>query len=102
MTEQSARSQAARLSVVEKKLEAMEAALRASEAQSKETHDAVARMESALFRPAPGHDKPLIDRFASATTRIEGAGTTLTALFWLAAGVAAIGAALTFFRSNGG
>lgn len=110
MTQANPKTQTTRLARTEKtvaaqtaEIEALRKLVQATEAHSKETHDAVARIEARLnqlFLPAPGHDRSLVDRFATATVKIEGAGATLSVLFWIAAGVTAVGGAFLVIRRS--
>lgn len=87
---------------VREKQENLEREIRGWRAQSKETHDMVAGLSSALMQPSPGQDRSLLDRMATVTISLE-RGTWAGRMAIYAIGVlVSVGAAITAWREMGG
>jgi hypothetical protein len=70
--------------------------------KAKETHDMVKALSDALLKAQPGHDKPLLDRVAAVTIRVERGEWSIKTLAWLAGLVVVIGGAATALTKWGG
>jgi hypothetical protein len=95
----------ARIEAVEKLAEETAKAAKSAAASAIETHDTVKALGAALLERQPGHNKNLLERIATVVIQAEQGAGSLRVLFWIAGGLAtlgaAVGAAATWLRTGG-
>jgi hypothetical protein len=92
---------AERLRILELETAQMKSKIEATEAVALETQALVRQINDALLKPQPGHEKPLLDRVAAVTIKVERGEWSIKALAWLAAIIPA-GLATWLFTQIGG
>lgn len=95
-------TQSQRIDALEKRLAQIETEAAEARQSAQETHDMVRQLSDAFLKPQPGHERNLLDRLGAVVIKAERGSWGLTLVFWLAGGIATIGAAWQLFRGEGG